>query len=56
LTINRTILVLVDYAKYNKTKELLHRCLAIVQRFFEKAQAQEEFVSSINAKIKQTES
>jgi len=56
LTINRTILVLVNYAKYDETRELLYKCLAIVRHFLEKAQTQKKFASSINTKIEQIES
>jgi len=56
LTINRIILILVDYAKYVEAKKSLHKCLAIVRRLFEKAQTQKKFTLSVNAKTKQAKS
>jgi len=56
LTIDRTILVLVDYAKHNEAKEFLHERLAIVQHLLKKTQTQEKSTLSVNAKIKQAKS
>jgi len=55
LTIDRTILVLVDHAKHDEARKSLHGRLAIVRHLFEKAQAQEEPTLNVDAKARQVE-
>jgi hypothetical protein len=56
LTIDRTILILINYAKHDEARKILHGRLAIVQRLFEKTQTQKKSTLSVDVEAKQAKS